>query len=385
MATALPLRHRLHRSSLEQGIALPFDQIWIDAAVVDHPLALDIVNRLPGVPVDVVEGIDHLKRPRDIEKARRQLVLTTFRGQPLKKKSQTGKQITASTLCPLELLSGGPMTSSWGLSFVHPEAPPLTTIAVNLEAVFHDIKTFLTRHHDQRFIVRVGATADDGLALDGLTGQSRFLIPFFASKQNACLELITTTGDVTALLPLTHRGRTILSWRIATDNIIAEEERGTAQLKDRLQAAAKTANAGYRIGLHIDPIVLVEGSDEEINRYTELVDRVFSVIEPRSVAWLSLRHFSCPVKRKNQILTSFPHTKIFSGEMVPTDGTYRFPRFLREKVYTALWKRLTSYVPPHKIILADEPAAVWEKIDPSVRDNTDLERRLLSYFDSPRG
>jgi hypothetical protein len=105
---------------------------------------------------------------------------------------------------------------------------------------------------ERSFRIGTGELADS-LALDPLTGLSRHLVPFFAARANATLELKTKTDNVGELLDLDPRGRVVVSWSVNAPAIVAAEEHGTASLAERLSAARRVQEAGYRLGFHFDP------------------------------------------------------------------------------------------------------------------------------------
>ncbi len=63
---------------------------------------------------------------------------------------------------------------------------------------------------------------------------------------------------VDSLLPLAHKGRTIVRMSVNPEQIIQKVEFGTSLLKDRINAINNLCEAGYKVGLLIAPVVLLE-------------------------------------------------------------------------------------------------------------------------------
>lgn len=368
----------LRRLARPRRKELPFeiDQVWVDRAVADHPQAIRILNRLGDVPIDLLDDVRLLKRPRELSDAKRWLLLTMHRGEAFK----PCQGMTAETLCcnyrVIDLVSGCPMDCSYCVLQDYLANNPVMTAFVNVETILAQVAAFLAAHPNRFFRIGTGELSDS-LALDPITEYASVLIPFFASKRNALLELKTKTAAVDHLLNLRHRNRTVISWSLNTEAIIASEERGTASLEERLAAAQRCAQAGFGVGFHFDPIILTRGLDD-VALYLDVIQRIFAAVEPRQIAWVSLGCLRYPPTLAAVSQKRFPRTAIFSGELVPAGNKMRYLRFLREAALKALWEKLSEKLPPRKLSLCMETKPVWEKVDPSVASNACIEKRLCN-------
>lgn len=103
----------------------------------------------------------------------------------------------------------------------------------------------------------IGSNSD--LVLENtITGNLTWAIPTFAKAEKGFLTFPTKFSMVDPLLDLDHRGRVIARMSVNPQEIIAQIEGGTAHLKARIEALNKLGEAGYRVGLLIAPVVLVE-------------------------------------------------------------------------------------------------------------------------------
>lgn len=352
------------------------DQIWIDREVEDHPQTIRILNILKDVPADVIDDPRGLKKRRDLSSAKKQLLLTLHRGNAFKPCQGMGGAHTCCNLRVLDLISGCPMDCSYCVLQSYLANNPVTAVYVNIEAILAEVAQFLSANQNRFFRICTGELSDS-LALDWLAKTSEVLIPFFAGRKNALLELKTKTTFVDHLLELRHKNRTVISWSVNTPDIIASEERGTATLDERLFAAQRAANAGFQVGFHFDPIILTR-TQADIADYLDVVDKIFEAVEPRQIAWVSLGLLRYPPDLAEIATRRFAGTKIFTGELVPAGNKIRYPRFIREAALRPIWARLSEKLSPRKIYLCMETPAVWEKIDPSVKSNSCLEKRLCN-------
>lgn len=89
-----------------------------------------------------------------------------------------------------------------------------------------------------------------------ITGNLRWVIEEFGKLENATATFSTKFDAVDDLLTANHNGHTQMRISINPQQIIEKVEFGTSSLKERIIAANKMFEAGYKIGLNIDPIIL---------------------------------------------------------------------------------------------------------------------------------
>lgn len=366
---------KLQARRAKKALAFAPDRIWVDRSVTDHPQTIRMLNKLPDAEVDVVDDVKFLKRPSDVTAAKQQMILTAHKGEAFK----TCQGMSPSHLCcgyrVIDLVSGCPMDCSYCILQSYLSDNPRTTVYVNIEQILAEVSEFLSKHSTRFFRIGTGELSDS-LALDAITEHASILIPYFASKRNAILELKTKAATVDHLLDLRHRNRTVISWSVNLPSIIASDERGTATLDERLAAAQRVAAAGFGVGFHFDPIIITRDFDAEVHEYTKVMDEIFQHVEPRQISWMSLGMLRYPRELARIATKRFPETHIFAGEVIPAGNRMRYLRFAREKAYRMLWDYLRQKLPPHKIYLCMETAEVWEKIDPSIRCSANIEKRL---------
>jgi spore photoproduct lyase len=200
----------------------------------------------------------------------------------------------------------------------------------------------------------------DSLALEPIFPVSEFLVPYFADKDNAVLELKTKSAEIDHLLRLSHHNRTVVSWSLNPPEIIGSEERRTASLTERIDAAYRCQEAGYPLGFHFDPILHYEDWEEG---YRETVFRLFDRIDPKRVIWISLGGFRYPRDLKRIAKERFPQAKIFLGELFPgRDGKFRYLQEIRVEMYRKMLEWLKEVDPNLFIYLCMESKEVWEEV-----------------------
>jgi len=334
-----------------------FDQIWIDKDALLYPVTHSIIERLSGVSADVVEDVRHLKYPSDPLKAKRQLVLTTHKGVSFKPCQGLCEGVVCCGYHTIDLGSGCPCDCSYCILQHYLANNPMTTIYVNIEQILMSVRERLDNNQGQHFRIGTGELADS-LAYDDITGYSKIIVPFFAQQRNATFEFKTKTTNIANLLGLKHSGRVVVSWSLNPPSIIESDEKGAASLDERLAAAARCVQFGYRVGFHFDPMINYNGWEAD---YRGVVEKLFKAVPAASVAWISLGALRFPQNLKAIAEKRFPATRIFTGEFVPANGKMRYFRPIREEMYLKMRGWIREFAPSVSPYLCMETESVSER------------------------
>jgi len=343
---------------------IPFtiERTYLDEQAERDPVAQAVMERLHGVPVERIQDKKALiKRvlslPDPIGKGKKNLLLTHFYGRRLKPCPGTSNHICCGYYV-INSVTNCPMDCSYCVLQGYLNNPFLT-LYTNWDDLLQEINDFLSI--DRQSLVRLGTgELSDSLALESIFPFSQFLIPFFAERDNVILELKTKSANVDPLLPLNHRGKTVVSWSLNPTKMIEREERRTAPLEERIRAARKCQEKGYPLGFHFDPILSHEGWEKE---YQETILQLFKQIDPKRVVWISLGGFRYPPGLKAIAEERFPKTEVFLGELFPgRDAKFRYLREIRTEMYQKMVNWLKEVDPNLFVYLCMESKEVWEKV-----------------------
>jgi spore photoproduct lyase len=342
---------------------LPYqiEQIYLDEKAENDWITRKVLENLPHVPVEKVKDkktlIKQFHATEDpLGAGKRSLFITHFYGRRLKPCPGTSRHICCGYHV-INAITNCPMDCSYCVLQDYLNNP-LLTLYSNLDALLQEIDDFLTLH-PRLFRIGTGELSDS-LALDSIIPLSQVLVPFFSEKKNGVLELKTKSAEVARLLPLAHRGRTILSWSLNPFEIIKTEEKRTASLKERVEAAKACQDRGYPVGFHFDPMIHYENWKKG---YEETVFDLFSRIDPKGVVWISLGGFRYPPELKSIAKERFPNTRIFLGELFPgRDAKFRYLKEIRIEMYRKMAGWLKEVDPGLFIYLCMESQEVWERV-----------------------
>ncbi len=228
----------------------------------------------------------------------------------------------------------------------------------NLSEMMQQLEAHLSS--SPRQVHRVGTGEfTDSLLLDPLTRSSELLVPFFADQPSAVLELKTKTAQVDLLEDLDHRGHTIVAWSLNPEEVIAREEAGAASLAERIDAARRCQQWGYRVAFHFDPLLAYPNWKQG---YRQLVDQLFTAVNSGTVAWVSLGALRFMPALKPIIRKRYPTSDILAEEFIQgLDGKLRYFRDLRVEMFRHLGSLLRAVNQNLCIYLCMESEDIWRE------------------------
>ena len=337
---------------------MPIKKLYIDQQAIHYPAVESFRARLD-VPAEIVADkqtvYDIVSGARDPMKMGKEVLFITLnKGAFVKKCPGT----SVYHCCGYQILHIGSfchMDCSYCIlqAYFH---PPLLQYFINHEDLLAELEDLFA----QKKIYRVGTGEFTDSMIWELWGNlSNTLVPVFGKQQHAVLELKTKTTAIDGLSKLDHNRKTIVSWSLNTERIIAEEERGTATLKARLRAAAKCQSWGYPLAFHFDPIVIYDGCESE---YHKVIDQIFDSVAAENIAWISLGTFRFMPALKQVIQQRFPTSGIVYGEFVTgLDGKMRYFKPLRIQMYQKMIEWIRKRAPGVTIYFCMEDDEVWQK------------------------
>lgn len=115
---------------------------------------------------------------------------------------------------------------------------------------------------DRPLTYEIGSNSD--LVLENtVTGNLPWTIENFLKSRKGFITFPTKFDMVKPLLPLDHCGRVIFRMSVNPSDIIRKIEFGTSPLDARIAALNAMCDAGYKVGLLIAPVILVDDYQEQ--------------------------------------------------------------------------------------------------------------------------
>jgi spore photoproduct lyase len=127
-------------------------------------------------------------------------------------------------------------------------------------------------------VFEIGSNSD--LVLENtITQNLEWTIEEFGKSKKGFLTFPTKFDMVEPLLPLSHRGRVIPRMSVNPHEIIRRVDFGTSSLASRIDALNRMSDAGYKVGLLIAPVVLVDNWQE---LYKGLIEQLSEQISEKA-------------------------------------------------------------------------------------------------------
>jgi spore photoproduct lyase len=228
-------------------------------------------------------------------------------------------------------------------------APVLFT---NLDDLYRELEEHLQTQEDGSQATYHAGEFSDALAFEALTGFASRAIPIFARHPAARLELRTKCTGVENLLPASPPPNVTVSWTLTPKEAWRRYEPGTPDPASRLASARACQEMGYRVGVRLDPILLL--ADWE-RAYDELLGDIFRRLLPDQVESFVLGGFRYTSVLGNRVRERFPSCDLLAPEFVLCrDGKYRYFRPLRVRLYRRLSSAILGHNPNATVRLSME-------------------------------
>lgn len=185
------------------------------------------------------------------------------------------------------------------------------------------------------------------------------LFAFARKHPNVILELKTKSKNIQHLLKVDIPPNVLCTWSLNPENVILEEERFTATLKERLHAARKIADKGNLVGFHFHPLLYFEGFQES---HKELAETIMSSFDAKEVALISLGTVTFAKSVVKKIRARDLDTKILQMPLDDADGKLSYPEKTKLELFHSIYKPLTPWHNKVFFYLCMENQVLWEPV-----------------------
>ena len=210
------------------------------------------------------------------------------------------------------------------------------------------IKTANTSEKELTF--EIGSNSD--LVLENtITGNLEWTINNFVPNNRGFITFPTKFSMVEPLLLLNHEGRVIIRMSVNPAEYVRKIEIGTSPLKERVEAINKLKKAGYKVGILIAPIILLEDWKE---KYTELIEYLYNNLsdEVKNDAFFELIFMTYSYVHKKINEEAFPGTVNLYDSNLMTGrgmGKYTYTKEARREAEIYLMDLMKRYFANNKI------------------------------------
>lgn len=189
----------------------------------------------------------------------------------------------------------------------------------------------------------IGSNSD--LILENtITNNLPEVIERFGKHGNGYITFPTKFSMVDDLLKLDHQGKTIFRMSLNPQDIISKVEIGTSSLENRIDALNKMCDAGYKVGILIAPVILIENWED---LYIEMLDTLNEQLSEKAkkeifieVIFMTYSYIHNAINEQ-----AFPNAmKIYNKEMMTGRGRgkYHYKKEYREYAEEILRKEIKN-------------------------------------------
>ncbi len=212
---------------------------------------------------------------------------------------------------------------------------------VNYEDFQQQIRQLCSETPDEEIYFFSGYDCDS-LAFEPVTGFAEQFLPVFAELPNAWLELRTKSTQIRSLLNRPLVPRCVVAFSLSPEVIADKVEAKAPSVAKRIEAAAKLQQQGWAIGLRFDPLIY---QHDYRQRYRELFEQVFAVIDPQALHSVSLGVFRLPEQYFKKIHKLYPDEKLFASPLQTTSGMVSYRADLEQAMMADCTEMLLDYIP----------------------------------------
>jgi len=202
---------------------------------------------------------------------------------------------------------------------------------------------------DKELTFEIGSNSD--LVLENtITNNLVWTIENFNANKGF-LTFPTKFDIVDPILPLNHKGKVVVRMSVNPEVIINKVEFGTSRLKGRIEAINKLKEAGYKIGILIAPVILVDNWKQ---LYSELIKILSESLTEKvkkdvffEIIFMTYSYIHTKINEE-----AFPNAiNLYDKDkmMVRGRGKYRYKNDIVEEGKEFLRMQMEKYFPNNKI------------------------------------
>ncbi len=206
------------------------------------------------------------------------------------------------------------------------------------------------------------------------------LFNFAGENPNIILELKTKSANISYLLENPPPANVLVTWSLNTEILIKNEERGTASLESRLDAAEKIAQKGILTGFHFHPMIYYRNWRRDYGEMFKLITSRFSPEQTALVSFGTLTFIKPVLKTIRQRPLN---TKILQMPMEEIAGKYSYPLEIKRELFSFAYNSFKEWHGKVFFYLCMEDAGIWNSVFGwEFKDNNQFETAMKNaYFE----
>lgn len=214
------------------------------------------------------------------------------------------------------------------------------------------VKSFFENNGYSEELLNSGELSDSLLSENTNLPFSKFIYPIIKGERKHRILFLTKSTNVKNICGLEAQKEFVMSFSLNA-NKVSEKWEKAPNPRDRIKAAKKVYDVGYEIRLRIDPMVPIENYEKQ---YTDLIDNIFSNLEPSRITLGSLRGLQSTINNvQDRSWVCYLKERSNWGMKIGIEERYKMYKFIIDYL-----KDKYRY---KNVALCKETVGMWEKLE----------------------
>ena len=322
--------------------------IYFENKILEYPLGKELMEKYKEIPKIEIENHNNIeemrkKENKEFPNMKRNLIIGIRKTHKFVENHKTSDYLVPYTS------SGCTAMCMYCYLVCNYNKCAYLRLFVNREQMLEKIIK-VANASEKKLTFEIGSNSD--LILENtITGNLEWTIENFAKTEKGFLTLPTKFDMVDEILPLQHNGKIIIRMSVNPEEIINKVEFGTSRLKGRIEAINKLAEAGYKVGILIAPVILVDGWQK---LYSDLIKRLneelSEKVKKNAFFEIILMTYSYVHTRINE--EAFPNAiNLYNKDLMTGrgNGKYGYKEGVRIEAEKYLREEMKKYFPSNRI------------------------------------
>lgn len=323
--------------------------IYFEKEIEDYELGKELLKKykdIPKVEIENHNNIEEMRKKQNSEFAnmKRNLIIGIRKTHKFVENHKTSDYLVPYTS------SGCTASCMYCYLVCNYNKCSYLRLFVNREQMLEKIiKT--SERSERELTFEIGSNSD--LILENMiTGNLIWTIENFKKSNKGILTFPTKFDMVDDLLPLDHKGKIVIRMSVNPEEIIKKVEFGTSRLNGRIEAINKLKEAGYKIGILIAPVILVDNWKQ---LYLELIQELSINLSEKvkkdtffEIIFMTYSYVHTKINEE-----AFPNAiNLYSKEIMTGrgKGKYMYKNDIRKEGEEFLREQMNKYFPNNKIM-----------------------------------
>ena len=322
--------------------------IYFEKEILNYPLGQELMEKYQDIPKIEIENHNNIEEMRkkpnsEFANMKRNLIIGVRKTHKFVENHKTSDYLVPYTS------SGCTASCMYCYLVCNYNKCAYLRLFVNREEMLEKIiKT--AQKAEKELTFEIGSNSD--LILENsITNNLVWTIENFKNTKRGNLTFPTKFDMVEPILPLDHQGKITVRMSVNPEEIINKVEFGTSRLDGRIKAINQLKEAGYKIGILIAPVILVENWKE---LYTKLIQKLREELSEKvkkeaffEIIFMTYSYVHTKINEE-----AFPNAiSLYDQERMTGRGRgkYGYKNEIRKEAEIFLREQMETYFPQNKI------------------------------------